>query len=585
MTATFADFLHPASEHITAAVSYSGELPDSARRGVIRHLSRLVSTLARYTADLPLPDEFTPPTRRQQNPKVRAALDARLALRRAAQGLRHGANLIGHGDADDTHPVVRHLSAAADHLAAGRDLLQTHFTTGPSSNRTSSSYWAPAITSEPVTTALPGELASHARTLAPWAARPAISGPLDSDAPAPACLALHTSSQWLWIAGVTVEAAHRHLPPTAQGHQLLNAVPVNSAPPRQPPADNEQLPDLCQGIAVTTERLRHAALTFARQARWSPTTTSLSWKRDALASAITTHASAIILRTLTDRAHQLGLDPAICARLQTAAENMNQPWPVWRAVAHHWDTVSTGIHRGTGPTPIAAEIGDLALRVGRLAYHNPHWTPAFGDTSDTRDPAHLAPSRGGIVSVVAAIHTATDALTRIATEDREAVLMAVDDHRLYVPTLLLPGTLAARTRYRPIRLPQADAILTAYNQAIEATTAATTAVDHLAAAIDAPTTLLSAVRRAPAARTQERSRMPRLQQPTQNRAMPGIGELEQGLRKRQISDPALLARAGALDDAVSELLTEAAATTQNREAISLPAAPRGKSARPSRVGG
>ncbi len=133
---------------------------------------------------------------------------------------------------------------------------------------------------------------------------------------------------------------------------------------------------------VTAERLRHAALTFAARARWSPASTSLCWRRDALASAITAHAGAIIMHTLADRATQLGLDTAPSAQMRAAAEALNRCWPAWRAVAHHWDTVSTSMHRRAGPTPVAAEIGDLALRTGRLAYNHPDWTPAFRRASD-----------------------------------------------------------------------------------------------------------------------------------------------------------------------------------------------------------
>ncbi len=68
MTAVFGDFARPVAEHITAAVSYPGELPGDARYGVIQQLARLTATFARYAADIPLPDEFTPAGRRQLNP-------------------------------------------------------------------------------------------------------------------------------------------------------------------------------------------------------------------------------------------------------------------------------------------------------------------------------------------------------------------------------------------------------------------------------------------------------------------------------------------------------------------------------------
>ena len=255
MTATFGDFLRPAGQHITAAVSFPGEVPGNARGAAIGQLTRLIGTLARYSADLPLPDEFDPASRPLSSP-ARAALDMRLALRRAAHSLRYVARGLEELPGDRSHPVVTHLSAAAGHLAAGSDLLQTHFTIGPSGDRAYRSCWAPAIASEPVTAALLAELAHHARVLAPWAARLSISTPTDPGAPASACAALHTATRWLWAAGAATETAQ---PPPAEGQVLLNAIPANVPPPRQSPADGESVPQLCAGIAATAERLRERA--------------------------------------------------------------------------------------------------------------------------------------------------------------------------------------------------------------------------------------------------------------------------------------------------------------------------------------
>lgn len=56
-TPVFGEFLGSAGEHITAAVSFRGDLPYEAQCGVVRQLHRLVATLARYLTDLPLPSE------------------------------------------------------------------------------------------------------------------------------------------------------------------------------------------------------------------------------------------------------------------------------------------------------------------------------------------------------------------------------------------------------------------------------------------------------------------------------------------------------------------------------------------------
>src|SRR5713226_5179980 len=109
MTPVFGEFLGPAGEHITAAVSIRDELPEAAKYGAIRQLDRLASTLARYLSDLDLPDEFDPASECQPEPDARAALDARTALRRAASSLRRSAIAVQDAAADDAHPAVRHL--------------------------------------------------------------------------------------------------------------------------------------------------------------------------------------------------------------------------------------------------------------------------------------------------------------------------------------------------------------------------------------------------------------------------------------------------------------------------------------------
>src|SRR5260370_34558441 len=104
MTAVLGDFLRPARAHIAAAARCGGALPVPARRGVITELDRLVAAMSRYLDDLSLPDELTPAS--TANPQVRAALDARLALRRAARSLSEAAAAVSEAAAADAHPAV-----------------------------------------------------------------------------------------------------------------------------------------------------------------------------------------------------------------------------------------------------------------------------------------------------------------------------------------------------------------------------------------------------------------------------------------------------------------------------------------------
>jgi hypothetical protein len=206
-TPLFGEFLAAASEHIDAAVSFPGELPGRARPAAIWQLGRLLSALARCAADVTPADALDPagppPAAHEQ-----AAAAPRLALLNAAGHAQLAARAGATGRAAGGHPVAVHLAGAADHLAAGRDLLQTHLTAAGTG--AGSSPWAPVITSPPVTTALIAELARYAHRLAPWMSQLALARTPDPAVPAPACLAPHTASGWLRAAGpamVTAAAA------------------------------------------------------------------------------------------------------------------------------------------------------------------------------------------------------------------------------------------------------------------------------------------------------------------------------------------------------------------------------------------
>jgi hypothetical protein len=568
VTAVLGEFLGPAGEHIAAAVSFRGQLPYGAQRGVVRQLDRLVATLARYLGDLPLPDGPGPAREPARHADTRAA-PARLSLDRAAQILRPAAAGTADGDGGDAHPVVAHLAAAADHLAAGRDLLRTHFADGPAGPQTPTSWWAPVITSEPVSAALLSELAGYTQTLARWIATPAMRRRVSPGAPTSALLALRAAEPWLRVAGIHIQAAQRqYYPPAAR--RLLGTVPVNVPPPRPPLGADEPVAVLCERIPATAERLRQAALAFAARARWAPAATSLSWRRDALACAITGHASELVLRTLAERAGQLGLQPVLGAQLAAAAGHMCRSWTAWRDVTGQWDIVTTGAFRGVGVTPVAAEIGDLAVRAGRLAYSNPHWTPACADASLTRDPADLARVPGDVVSVLAAVHHAADAIGRIAVTDQEAVIAAAADRRLYVPVRLLPDKYDIPHPYALAPGPHADALLAAYNTAARAATHVTAALDHLAAAVDAPSSVLAAARQARVAawqRPPDHHDQPPAGPPV---VTPVPGRTEHALRKLQIRDPALLLRAAVIDQAAHDLVAEATAKARSRLTSTIP---------------
>ena len=572
VTPVFGEFLHPATRHITAVVSSTADLPDETRGAVIRELARLVTTLARYLGDLPLPDEFDPALNPALRPEARAAGEAQQALQWAAASLLPDPAVSADTPDADHHPVVRHLSAAADLLAAGRDLLHTHFT-GPLSAQTSHSDWAAVIISWPVTNALISEVAACARRLAPWAAQLPVTGP-DEPGGSAAAAGLRTGSRWLWRAGAAVYGAQEN-PPSAEAMQLLAAVPLNVPPAARPRKQPEQVPQLCDGVIITAERLRHATRAFAPIARCAPEATSVSWRRDALASAITTHSSVFILRMLAQRARQLGLDAPIQAQLRTAAMAMNTVWPAWYKVARQWDIITTGRHPPGSLTPVAAELGELALRTGRLARRDPHWTPARTGLGVIRDPATLAPAPSDILAVTAAVHHAADAIARIASEDRQAVRQAAFDGRLYFPASLLPPRDQIPYQYAPIHWPRARRLLTTYTAVIESTTRTIGTLDDLAATMGTTSRYLSQARALaaqPARNTLTTPQLPALEQDAQYSAQRAPGILRQVIHDAAITEPAALLRAAAIDQAADALTAETQAQSQRRaDALDIPA--------------
>jgi hypothetical protein len=572
MTPVFGEFLHPATRHITAAVSSPADFPDETRGAVIRELARLVTTLARYLGDLPLPDEFDPALNQALKPEARAAGEARQALQWAAASLLpEPAVTAGRPDADH-HPVVRHLSAAADLLAAGRDLLHTHFN-GPPGAQTARSDWAAVILSWPVTSALISEVAACARRLAPWAAQLPVTGSDDSGGSA-AAAGLRTGSRWLWRAGAAVYGAQEG-PPSAEAMELLAAVPLNVPPAAQPRSQPELVPQLCDGITVTAERLRHATRAFAATARWAPGATSVSWRRDALASAITTHSSVFILRMLAQRARQLGLDAAIQVQLRAAAMAINGVWPAWYKVVRQWDIITTGRHPPGSLTPVAAELGELALRTGRLARRDPHWTPARTGLGVIRDPATLSPTSGDILAVIAAVHHAADAIAGIAAEDWQAVRQAAADGRLYIPVGLLPARDQIPYQYAPIGWPRARRLLATYTAVIEATTRTIGTLDGFAVTMSTTSRSLSQARALaaqPARNTLTAPQLPAPEQAAQYSAQRAPGILGQVIHDAAITEPAALLRAATIDHAADALTAETQAQSQRRAAaLDIPA--------------
>lgn len=562
MPATLGDFLHGSCQHIHAAVATSAHAPAEARAEAAGELCRLVVAFGRLFGELPVPLLLGPAW---SDLHADAVADARRALQRATAGLRHES-----GTGCSAHPLTAHLSAAADHLNAGRDLLQSHLMAPDADARAAISLWSPVIRSAPVRAALLAELASQARVLSPLAGQLAMTGPSGSGLPTVQQLMLQGGTRGLWLTACPIEAAQRQHPTTATASALLASIPACAAPPHRPPGHNETLHELCDGLIVSAGRLRYAALA---PRHLPPAGLSALWRRTAVGSAITFHANSITFRILTSRARQRGTDPAIHARLISAADTLDRAWPAWRAVACSWDTFTTGPPGAAALTAAARDIGDLALRSRRLAFGPLRTAPKHAASGAFCASTDLSPTARTFALLTAAAHHAADAIGRVAAADQRAVSVADARHRLYMPTGLLPERRDVPYRYTLASLSQTTELHRAYASAINATADAAECLDELAVAVGAPSTLLAAARALAGASpgSQKFKSLSATQQAIEYQPLASgpkdLSPTEQLLHDLRITDPAMVLKAVAIEHARSELIAEAIEKSRGQDKL------------------
>jgi hypothetical protein len=162
---TFGDLIRSAEQHMEAAERYRGSV--AAHPGEIaRQLQRLSLAVARYLDDPLSCASLVLVGEHRMAPEDRALLDLRQALLVTAESFE---SLIPKETAPDMRdPCVRHLAGAADALAAGRDLLNTHFSVTPGGTRIGRSFWASALTSHPFVTAAMAEVVPWTAQVARW---------------------------------------------------------------------------------------------------------------------------------------------------------------------------------------------------------------------------------------------------------------------------------------------------------------------------------------------------------------------------------------------------------------------------------
>jgi hypothetical protein len=541
--------------------------PHTARAGTVGEftcsMASLLAVMDRYGADITA--VLASASRRQETrlPGTwpHASSQAQEALHNAAAFLPSApASTTRPGDQHTAGPAARTLDAATAALAAGRDLLHTHVTARPDGSPLDRSEWAPVITSEPITRALLLELGLWARRTAEQGARIALPGPAARHGTGTERQQLNTACQWLWVLDSAVRAAQHHQPVSASDVRLLHAIPVNALETRRIPGGAETITSLCHGTTSTAERIRHAATINQVDAKWSPALTADSLRHAATCSTVISCNCEIVLRTLATRAGQHG-SGALAGGLLGCAEAASQARLAWLRTARAWYQVTSDT-RGT-IAPDAAQSGDLALWTGRLAYADPAWTPALGLSHPTRTPEALAPDPGDLPAVVAAVHHATETLTKIAAAGHGQIRAAAQARRLLVPTRSLPDRFDIPHPFAPAPPDRVDALLNAYHNARTASAQATAAVATIAAEVRASSHILTLGR---AAIRCDGEIMANGQQkpaePEAHDAQACPGPIERILHDLGVTNPATLVRASAIDQAGEQLILGAAHTSE-----------------------
>ena len=181
--ATFGELLHSANAHIDAAARFPDvSLTAGSVTAATRQACRVVTAMSHYLDDAVPRSEYGRAVRSGMEPWMRAAVDTRGALKMAAENLSRGAGDAGglRGPcATAADPLAAHLAGAAGALAAGRDLLDTHFVISADRTRSAHSDWSAVVASAPVARALLGEIAGWSSQLAILAGRLTLAAAAD----------------------------------------------------------------------------------------------------------------------------------------------------------------------------------------------------------------------------------------------------------------------------------------------------------------------------------------------------------------------------------------------------------------------
>ncbi len=560
---TFGDFLAAARSHLVAARSEVAvtQAPGRDVQELADGVAHVAAVLSRYTGDLTrttgtlLYDE-------SDGPRFwdRAALQAHDALTSAAQlSTRLGR------DPAAGHPATsagRYLHAAAKSLTIGRDLLQGHFATNEYGARIHRSAWALAITSRPASRALLSEVASladQAAAVDPGVTRSAPPG-------ATACEAmsrLSVARYWLRQASMCVRVAERSEPVQLAGPEILCAVPTNAVPARHVlERGAPTVAELCDAVTTTAERARAAAWTAAGLDPQSASISVTSWHRIAAASTATSHHCNLLCETLAGR---VAADRAgYSSDLERAALQAGQARQRWLDCARQFKQITTEVRGYTSPA--ALEAADLALWTGKLAYADPAWDLTSGTSQPVRSAASLAPCLGDIPNLVAAIHESSEALSSLAAANLEQTRQVAGARRLLVAVRWLPDSYDIPQPFTKAPEARATALVGQCQETTRAARLSAESAGKIAVQAGSRTRALAVAMQTVRDRSEpgvSATQAVRVGVNSVNRQH-NTGPVETRLRTMGVTNPRMLWRAEAVDQAARQVVGDATAELAQR---------------------
>ena len=290
--------------------------------------------------------------------------------------------------------------------------------------------------------------------------------------------------------------------------------------------------------------------------------TADSWRWTGTGAAVICNISEIMLRTLGQATGRLS--GAMAAQLLGAAEAASGACACWREVTAAWTDMTTGIGGLTAPG--IADTSDLVVRLGRLAFTDPGWTPIRSRSSPVRTSAQLAPDTRQAAVVAGAIHHAAEALACVAAADACAVRTAVCAGRIYVPTRTLPEYLDVPHRYWRPTPARAAALIAVYDAAAAATDCLVSDLDAVAVTMNTPSRIRAVARAAIQSARDVNKRLPTdvVGGPAvavSSGVKPAVsarpGWVEQAVRNAGSTELVLLMRARAMDAAARKLIEDA----------------------------